>query len=313
MTVRESSLAALVLPLLLFGSFTFPRGLSAQFRASEPGSVSQTIDGTKITVEFSRPQIRGRDSLFGKVVTWGEVWTPGANWATTLEVSRDVKLNGHPVAQGKYSVWMVVRPAADWTLVLDPRFRRFHMNPPDSTPEQIRFAVRPEARPSLETLTWWFPVNRPTGTTLAMQWGTKYVPLEVEVTPSHPLTIAADKAAPFLGTYELRWTAPAGSLPPGLTIMNRPVSSEPVSFAISHEGGRLVGRLRPAPTPRTEAIVLVPRGSDRFLTGFLDARGSVRDLETEMVFEFVLVNGRATGFEIRGLGDALLATANRKR
>ena len=51
---------------------------------------------------------------------------------------------------------------------------------------------------------------------------------------------------------------------------------------------------------------------DVMKTGFLDAGGSVRDLETEMVFEFVLVNGRATSFEIRGLGDALLATANRK-
>lgn len=312
MTMRKSSCATLVSRLLLFGSLVFPSSLSGQLRASALGSVSQTIDGTRITVEFSRPQVRGRDSLFGKVVTWGEVWTPGANWATTLEVSRDVKLNGHSVARGKYSVWMVVRQAEDWTLVLDPRFRRFHMNHPDSTPEQIRFAVRPEDKPSLETLTWWFPVNRPFGTTLAMQWGTKYVALEVEVTPSVPLTFAADSAAPFLGTYEIRWVQPSGRLPPGHTIMRRPISSEPDSFTISHEGGRLVGRLRPAPTPRSATIVLVPRGSDRFLTGFLDAQGGVRDLELEMVFEFVRAGGRATRFEIRGLGDALLATATRK-
>jgi hypothetical protein len=207
---------------------------------------------------------------------------------------------------------MVVGSAASWTLVLDPRFRRFHMNPPDSTPEQIRFAVRPEERPSLETLTWWFPANRPTGTTLAMQWGTKYVSLEIEVTPTHPLSIAADQAAPLLGTYELRWLAPPGSLPPGLTIMNRPVSGALFSFTISHEGGRLVGRLNPAPTPRTQTILLVPTTNNWFLTGFLDEKGSVRDLEKEMVFEFVLANGRATGFEIRGLDDALLATATRK-
>ena len=305
MTMRVS-------PLLLFGALVSPSIMSAQPRASELGSVSQTIDGARITVEFSRPHVRGRDSVFGRVVKWGEVWTPGANWATTLEVSRDVKLNGHAVARGKYSVWLVVRPAEDWTLVLDPRFRRFHMNHPDSTPEQIRFTVRAEERPPLDLLTWWFPANRPFGTTLAMQWGPKYVALEVEVPLSLTLTIAADSAAPFLGSYEIRWVEPPGKLPPGLTIMRRPVSSEPDSFTVSHEGGRLVGRLRPAPTPRSAVIVLVPRGSDRFVTGFLDAQGGLRDLELEMVFEFVRAEGRATRFDIRGLGDALLATATRK-
>jgi hypothetical protein len=309
---REVSRGGLLLPLLLLGALTLPAGLPAQFRASALGSVSQTIDGTRITVEFSRPQARGRDSLFGGVVKWGEVWTPGANWATTLEVSRAVKLDGHAVAQGKYSVWLVVRPAASWTLVLDPRAHRFHMNPPDSTPEQIRFAVRPEPRPFVEVLTWWFPADRPTGTTLAMQWGTTYLAFEVEVAPSHPLTIAADKAEPFVGIYELHWLSPSGSLPPGMTIMEQPLSSEPVSFTISHEGGRLVARWQLGPGLRTVTIVLVPLTDDSFLTGFLDAKGSVRDLETEMVFEFVLASGRATRFEIRGLGDILLATADRK-
>ena len=72
--------------------------VSAQVRASEPALVAQTIDGTRLTVEYSRPRARTRDSLFGRVVTWGEVWTPGANLATTLEVGKDVKINGQPLA-----------------------------------------------------------------------------------------------------------------------------------------------------------------------------------------------------------------------
>ena len=72
-----------------------------QVKASEPATVSQTIDGTEIALAYSRPRARGRDSLFGKVVTWQEVWTPGANWATTLEVSRNVRVNGHQLPLGK--------------------------------------------------------------------------------------------------------------------------------------------------------------------------------------------------------------------
>jgi len=305
MALRRFSLAALAL-------FPPPVELAAQFRSSELGSVSQTIDGTRITVEFSRPQARGRDSLFGRVVKWGEVWTPGANWATTLEVSKDVKLDGHPVPKGKYSVWMAVRPAAEWTLVLDPRVHRFHMNPPDSTLQQIRFPVRPEVRPFTEVLTWSFPANRPSGTTLVMQWGTTSVALQIEVQPSHRLTVAADVAARYLGAYDFTWTAPSSVLPSGMTIMGEQLSTRPSTFTVGYEAGRLIGGWKPASNSEMEKLVLVPLLNDWFVTGFLDQKGEVRDLETEMVFEFTLMAGRATSFEIRGLGDVLMGTGKRK-
>jgi len=159
-----------------------PRGgLAAQARLSEAASVSQTVDGARITVTYSRPRARGRDSLFGRVVRWGLVWTPGANMATTLEVSKDVRLDGNPVPKGKYSVWMVVRDGGEWTFVLDPRAELFHTVHPDSTADQIRLPIRTEERPFIEVLTWWFPEVTPTGVTLALQWGTRYVPIVIEV------------------------------------------------------------------------------------------------------------------------------------
>lgn len=289
-------------PAALALALAIPASVSAQFRASEAASVSQTIDGTRISLEFSRPQVRGRAPLFGRVVRWGETWTPGANWATTLEVSKDVKINGHAVAKGKYSVWMVVRQEGDWTLVLDPQSHRFHMMPPDSSAAQIRFPVRPEQRPFLEVLTWSFPVNRISGATLAMQWGTTYVPLDVEVQPTHALTFAAERSGAYLGTYDFLWTSSSGL----------PASTKPVAFTVSYEGGRLIGRWNPAPDPTMATIVLVPLTGDWFLTGFYDEKGTVYDLETEMVFEFAMQGGRASSFEIRGLGDAVMATGKRR-
>ena len=86
----------------------------AQVRASEIGTMSQIIDGTHITMVYSRPQTRGRDPIFGtSAAHWNEVWTPGANWATTFEVDRNIKLDGHPVPKGKYSVWFVIRQSGD--------------------------------------------------------------------------------------------------------------------------------------------------------------------------------------------------------
>ena len=102
-----------------------PSVLGAQPRASERGTVTQMVNGTRITIDFSRPVARGRDNLFGGVVHWGELWTPGANWATTLEIDKSIELNGHTVPAGKYSVWM--RPQPDtWTVFLNRDVRLYH-------------------------------------------------------------------------------------------------------------------------------------------------------------------------------------------
>src|SRR5262245_42975996 len=101
----------------------------AQVLASEKASVSQTVDGTKTTVSYHRPRARGRTNLFGSRVRWGEIWTPGANLATTLNVTKDVVLQGQPVPQGTYSVWIVVE-RGPWEMVLDKDTMLFHTQGP---------------------------------------------------------------------------------------------------------------------------------------------------------------------------------------
>src|ERR1051325_4169468 len=214
-------------------SLAVPARAGAQVRASEAASISQTVDGTKLTIEDSRPRGRARDSLFGKVVPFGLTWTPGANLATTLEVSKDVRINGHPLAKGKYSVWMVVRPESVWTVVLDPRAQLFHTQRPDSTPDQIRFPLHRAERPFSEVLTWTFPAVRADGATLAMQWGTTYVPLDIAVTPPYLLPFPAEKAAPYVGELSWDWVGP---LPDS--------RMKPITHTVSYENGKLMGPWR---------------------------------------------------------------------
>ena len=282
--------------LLVFG---LPLPAAAQVRASEPASVSQTVDGTKLTVTYSRPRARARDSLFGKVVSWNEVWTPGANLATTLETNKDIRLNGRPVPKGKYSVWMVVRRSSEWTAVLDPRAELFHEAHPDSTAQQIRFPVHTAERAFAEVLTWWFPEIRVNGMTLGMQWGTTYVPLEVEIQPSYTLAFPAEGSARYLGEYEYRWKGPGDA-------------GKPVSFTVVYENGSLVGRWSPSPYPEWGRFVLIRIKDDWFIPGFLDAKGDLYEVAKEMVFEFKVETGRATSLEVRGEDDSVMATAKRK-
>lgn len=269
----------------------------AQIRASELGSVSQVIDGTKISIEYSRPRARGRQDLFGGEVKWQEVWTPGANYATTLELSKNVKIEGHPVPKGKYSVWMVVRPAGDWTFVLDRRHRVYHMAHLDSTPEQIRFPVKALAGPFTEVLTWSFPENRSTGATMVMSWGAIRVPLSVTVEPSYRITTPVADAAPYIGRYEFRW----GDMPD---------TAKSLELIVAYRDSMLTMRFEPT-DPYYEGAALIRIKEDWFIPGIFE-NGQFIDALQDMVLEFKVAAGKAVTFEVRGDADELWAKGVRK-
>ena len=273
--------------------------LHAQVRASERASVSQTVDGTVFAIDYSRPRVRGR-TLWGKTVEWGEVWTPGANWATTLDVSRDVTVAGRRVPKGSYSVWMVVRRAGDWTLVLDPRARRFHMEPPDSTAQQVRLPVRPQDAPFTEVLTWSFPEVRASGGTLAMQWGTTRVAVDVGVEPSLRVGTPAAEAAPYVGEYEYAEVDSAGK------------RGRTSRFLVTHEDGTLKGRWDPNDAYMGK-FALIRVGPDMFVPGLYDAKGEIYEvLRPDMLITFARAGGRVASLEVRDDQDRLWATATRK-
>jgi hypothetical protein len=274
--------------------------LHAQIRASEFATFSQTIDGTKISMTYSRPRGRGRDPLFGnpRAVHWGEVWTPGANYATTFEVNRPVKLDGHAVKAGAYSVWMVVRESGAWTMVLDPKVRIYHMNPPDSNATQIRFPVQTKDAPYLDVLTWSMPELRANGGTLTMQWGKTRVDMNVDVEPSYALTMPKSDADPYLGTWEY---AEIDSGKAGPT----------QRFVIDYENETLKGRWH-SDSSYFRHFALVKISPDWFAPGVYDRNGQIYEVyKPELVLEFTRENGRAASFVARDDQDQIVMRGKR--
>jgi hypothetical protein len=279
-----------------------PRPGVAQGRLSEHAVAAQTIAGTTITVEYYRPVARGRDSLFGKVVTWGEHWTPGANWATTLEVDHDVRINGARLPKGKYAVWTVVAPDR-WQVELHRRWRKFHVPPPsDSTDEQLRFRVRPETGPPVEVLTFDFPEVRPAKTTLRFRWGTVVVPLEIAaIAPPVALLRPDADVRPYLGRYDARILRDD----PGR-------QGRDVRVEIVRSGDTL--RLRDAEGPADERrdFILGPTGEDHEFQRARRAADGQYWPEPGGVLTFTVNNGRATGFEV-GSEDGGTAERSERR
>ncbi|MDN3690597.1 DUF2911 domain-containing protein [Cyclobacterium jeungdonense] len=78
----------------------------SQERASPPKTAEGTINGAKITVNYSSPGVKGRE-IFGGLVELGKVWRAGANEATIFETSKDIKVEGETLPAGKYSFFII--------------------------------------------------------------------------------------------------------------------------------------------------------------------------------------------------------------
>ncbi len=79
-------------------------------------TVRATVGGTMLTVDYSRPSKRGRE-IFGNIVPWNTVWRTGANWATSLVTTKDLRIGGARVPAGSYTIFTIPAPTG-WTLIV---------------------------------------------------------------------------------------------------------------------------------------------------------------------------------------------------
>ena len=65
-------------------------------RGSQPAEIAQRMGSTELRVVYGRPMARGR-VLFGELVPYDSIWNPGANEATRIEISEDIRIEGEPL------------------------------------------------------------------------------------------------------------------------------------------------------------------------------------------------------------------------
>lgn len=92
--------------------------LQAQIQTPQPSpaaKVTQTIGLTEVSVEYSRPAMRGR-TIFGDLVPYGKIWRTGANMRTKFTTDSDLKIDGKELKKGTYAILSI--PNADsWDIV----------------------------------------------------------------------------------------------------------------------------------------------------------------------------------------------------
>lgn len=113
-----------VLPLCLL-ALVAARSVSAQqvvpapeARASPLELAQLTLsDGTYIMIHYGAPRKRGRD-IFGGVVPYGNVWRLGANEATEMTTTREIRFGGRVLPAGTYALF-AIPDEEEWTLIVN--------------------------------------------------------------------------------------------------------------------------------------------------------------------------------------------------
>ncbi|MEO5717597.1 MAG: DUF2911 domain-containing protein [Chthoniobacterales bacterium] len=165
-------------------SFAFTPGLfgaekEVQFPdASQHATVTQRVGLTDISVDYSRPNVRGRE-IFGGLVPYDTVWRTGANAATRIKFSDAVKIGGKDLAAGEYAFFTI--PGKEkWTAIFSKNVKTWGAYDYKQDTDALRVEVTPTtlANP-VESFTIDFDNLKDDSAIIALEWDKTRVPIEL--------------------------------------------------------------------------------------------------------------------------------------
>ncbi|OJJ14199.1 hypothetical protein BKI52_43800 [marine bacterium AO1-C] len=149
-------------------------------RQSQRAIVGQTIGITDITIRYHRPAIRGRKLHQRNIAPLGKLWRAGANENTVIEFTHAVKVEGKPLAAGKYGLHMIPNKEK-WVLVFSKNHRSWGSYYYKKEEDALRVEVKPAQGTSQEWLTYAFSEVAKNSTVVTMRWATTQISFKVVV------------------------------------------------------------------------------------------------------------------------------------
>ena len=171
---------------------------------SPKATVEQRVGLTDISVEYSRPGVKGR-AVFGDLVPFGKTWRTGANSNTKVTFSSDVSIDGQTLNAGSYGLYTVPNENS-WEIIFYSESDNSGVPRDwDDTKIVAKTSVEVYSIPmNVETFTITFDDVSSTSAVIGLLWKKTYVGIKFEV-PTDKLvseTIDAVMAAsPEAGDY----------------------------------------------------------------------------------------------------------------
>lgn len=162
---------------------------SAQITVPQPSPMSkieQKVGLTDVTIEYSRPSMKGRE-IFGGLVPFDKKWRFGANKNTTISFSEDVMVDGNALKAGTYAIF-AIPGMTSWKIMFYEDTENWG-TPREWNNDKVAATVTASVSEILfDVQTFTLDINNLTnsGATLDIMWEKTYV--------SVPFTVPTDKA-----------------------------------------------------------------------------------------------------------------------
>lgn len=179
---------------------------NAQINTPQPSpfsKIEQVVGLTDVTLEYSRPSMKGR-TVFGDLVPFGEVWRVGANANTKITFSNDVMVGGKTLKAGDYAIYVTPKEKS-WDVMFYADATNW------GTPEKwdeskvaAKVSVNVMPMPmKVETLTMNFDDLTSNSATLGIMWSNVYAGVKFEVPTDKMVSSAIEKTmkGPGAGDY----------------------------------------------------------------------------------------------------------------
>ncbi len=180
---------------------------------SPAASVSQTIGISTITVNYSRPSVRGRE-IWGSLVPYGwnvqafgagneAPWRAGANENTVIRFSHPATVEGHPVPAGDYGLFFVINKDNTGEVILSKDSKSWGSFWYVAGQDEMRAKIQLRDIPHTELLTYEFGNISRTSAELHLNWEKKQFPVKIEFTVDD--IVMANAAEELKGPVGFTW------------------------------------------------------------------------------------------------------------
>ena len=125
-----------------FAFLTFLYIAAVSYAQESPAaSAENTVDGIAVTINYHSPKVKGR-TIWGGLEPYDKVWRTGANNATTLEVSGNMKIGKNKVPKGKYALFTIPKKGDTWTVILNKEAEQWGAYNYKESEDLFRFEVK---------------------------------------------------------------------------------------------------------------------------------------------------------------------------
>ena len=170
--------------------------------ASSHAMMEQVVGLTTVKVDYSRPNMRGRE-IFGNLVPYGKIWRTGANATTKFTVDKPVVIADKELAKGTYSIYTI--PGEDmWEVI----FYTDDANPLLTEFEDSKVALRTMVETvdmpmDMETFTIVIDDVMTDSAVLSILWANTIVPIKFNVLTDKEVLASIDQtlSGPASGDY----------------------------------------------------------------------------------------------------------------